>query len=148
MKRSTPSSTARTAREVFVDTSGFYSLLVAGDDQHSLAARILEKAGDRQTRFLTTDYVLDETVTLLVARGHRRLVAPFLQATLGSTACRIEWTEPARFSETVAFLLKHEDHPWSFTDCLSFVVMKTLRLREALTKDINFEQAGFVALLR
>ena len=44
--------------------------------------------------------------------------------------------------------MKHDDPTWSFTDCLSFVVMKDLRLRDALTKDAYFDQAGFVALLR
>jgi predicted nucleic acid-binding protein len=145
MKKSTPSSTAR---EVFVDTSGFYALLVAADEQHARAAQILKTAAGRHARFVTTDYILDETVTLLVARGHRQLVAAFLRTTLDSSACRVEWTDAGRFSETAAFLLKHQDHPWSFTDCLSFVVMKAHHLREALTKDVNFEQAGFVALLR
>ncbi len=145
MKKSTPSSTAR---EVFIDTSGFYALLVAADEQHPRAAQILKTAAGRSARFLTTDYVLDETVTLLVARGHRQLIAAFLRTTLDSSACRIEWTDAARFSETTTLLLKHQDRPWSFTDCLSFVVMKALHLRDALTKDVNFEQAGFAALLR
>jgi predicted nucleic acid-binding protein len=48
----------------------------------------------------------------------------------------------------VSFLGKHGDHDGSFTDCVSFVVMKHLRLRRALTKDRNFEEAGFTALLR
>jgi predicted nucleic acid-binding protein len=56
--------------------------------------------------------------------------------------------DPERFSATVSFLAKHADHGWSFTDCASFVVMKELRLRNALTKDVHFEEAGFVALLR
>ena len=42
----------------------------------------------------------------------------------------------------------HVDQPWSYTDCLSFRIMKERRLRDALTKDAHFEQAGFVALLR
>ena len=37
---------------------------------------------------------------------------------------------------------------WSFTDCLSFVVMQAHELRDALTADAHFEQAGFRALLR
>jgi hypothetical protein len=136
------------ARETFVDTSGFYALLVASDDGHAEAARLLASARERLARFVTTDYVLDETVTLLVARGHRHLVQAFLQATLQASACRVEWTDPERFSRTAAFLQKHADHVWSFTDCLSFVVMQELRLREALTKDAHFTEAGFVALLR
>ena len=39
------------------------------------------------------------------------------------------------------------DKEWSLTDCISFVVMEDEGLREALTGDRHFEQAGFVALL-
>jgi len=136
------------AAETFVDTSGFYALLVSRDQEHDRAASLLKVAQQRQAGFVTTDYVLDETVTLLVARGHRHLIQPFLQITLRSSACRIEWTDPDRFSKAAAFLTKHDDQDWSFTDCVSFVVMKHLRLSRALTKDKNFEQAGFSALLR
>ncbi len=54
---------------------------------------------------------------------------------------------PERFLNVQTFFLKHADQAWSFTDCLSFHVMKQARLRESLTKDTQFEQAGFVALL-
>lgn len=136
------------ARQTFVDTSGFYALLVGHDDMHHRASRLLRAARHTRATFVTTDHVLDETLTLFVARDHRNLVAPFLQATLRSSACRIEWTDEERFSKAVAFMEKHADHAWSFTDCLSFVVMTDLGLRDALTKDIHFDQAGFVALLR
>jgi hypothetical protein len=40
------------------------------------------------------------------------------------------------------------DKEWSWADCISFVVMQERGLRQALTTDEHFEQAGFVALLR
>lgn len=136
------------AGETFVDTSGFYALLVTRDDCHQAAVHLLQQAAARRQRFITTDYVIDETLTLLKARGHRRLLAGFIDSVRHSTACRIEWTDSERFSETVTFFLKRLDHDWSFTDCLSFRVMAELGLREALTKDSHFEAAGFVALLK
>jgi predicted nucleic acid-binding protein len=39
------------------------------------------------------------------------------------------------------------DKQWSLTDCISFVVMQRKRIKEALTGDHHFEQAGVVALL-
>lgn len=39
------------------------------------------------------------------------------------------------------------DKSWSLTDCISFEVMRSMGLTEALTGDRDFEQAGFVRLL-
>jgi predicted nucleic acid-binding protein len=136
------------ARETFIDTSGFYALLVKRDDMHEAAARVLGNAAKRRARFVTTDYVLDETVTLLCARGHAHLVAPFLESTLKSQACTVDWMNPDRFAQAAAILSKHHDQGYSFTDCVSFATMKARSLRDALTKDDHFNKAGFVALLR
>jgi predicted nucleic acid-binding protein len=136
------------ANETFVDTSGFYALLVKGDDRHGVAVRVLREARRRKRRFVTTDYVLDETATLLKARSHGHLLAAFFDSLRTSHACRIEWTDADRFHSAQGFFLKHVDQAWSFTDCLSFRVMKDLHLREALTKDGHFHEAGFVALLK
>lgn len=136
------------ARELFVDTSGFYALLVKRDAGHPAARKILRRAAQGRRRLVTTDYVLDETATLLKARGETRLGASLFERVFASNACRIEWTVESRFIQLSSFFLKHADQAWSFTDCLSFLVMKELRLPEALTTDMHFEQAGFVALLK
>jgi uncharacterized protein len=136
------------AREAFIDTSGFCALLIKRDDMHEKAAKLLAAAAKRQARFVTTDYVLDETVTLLCARGHGHLVGLFLKSTLNSQACVVDWMSPERFAEAAAFLDKYLEHGYSFTDCVSFVTMKARGLRDALTKDEHFGVAGFVALLR
>ena len=135
------------AHEIFVDTSGFYALLVKRDDRHRQAGEFLSESRSRKGRFLTTDYVLDETATLLKARGHGHLVPVLLDSVFGSTICTVEWTDADRFRATSDFFNKHEDQAWSFTDCLSFVVMKPRRIREALTKDAHFREAGFQPLL-
>ena len=133
--------------ETFIDTSGFYALLVTKDNRHAAVRTFMHRAAEERLPLVTTDYVLDETATLLVARGLQRLTAPFFDRMLTSKACRIEWTDSERFLATVRFLTQHQDKSWSFTDCLSFVVMEELSLRNALTKDHHFRQAGFTALL-
>ena len=42
----------------------------------------------------------------------------------------------------------HTDKDWSLTDCVSFEIMRERGIREALTPDSHFPQAGFTALLR
>ena len=134
--------------DIFVDTSGYYALLVKQDDRHMVASRVLREARKRKRRFVTSDYVLDETATLLKARGHGHLLQPFFESVLASQVCRIEWTDSERFHAVQAFFLKHADQPWSFTDCISFCLMRESGLREALTKDGHFHEAGFVVLLK
>jgi predicted nucleic acid-binding protein len=136
------------ANEIFVDTSGFYALLIKGDDRHEAAFRVLREARRRKRRFVTSDHVLDESATLLKARGHSHLLHAFFDSLQTSHACRTEWTDADRFQTAQAFFLKHEDQAWSFTDCLSFCLMKELKLRDALTKDGHFHDAGFAALLK
>ena len=51
---------------------------------------------------------------------------------------RLEWVGPDRFELAKAYFRKHADHDYSFIDCTSFVVMRELRLRDALTTDRHF----------
>jgi uncharacterized protein len=135
------------AHDIFVDTSGFYALLVARDDQYEAASQILRESARQKRRFFTTDYVLDETATLLKVRGHRHLLKGLFESVLASSACRTIWTDAEVFSSTCSFFLKHQDQDWSFTDCVSLVVMRRERTREALTKDTHFAEAGCHVLL-
>ncbi len=136
------------ARELFIDTSGFFALLARRDPKHAAARRVLRKAQAEKRRLVTTDYVLDETVTLLKARGEGHLAEPLFERVFQSFACRVAWTGEEQFHEARTYFIKHRDQSWSFTDCASFCLMKKLKLNESLTTDIHFEQAGFQALLR
>jgi len=42
---------------------------------------------------------------------------------------------------------RHDDKEWSFTDCVSFAVMRELKIADAFTTDNHFAQAGFNPLL-
>lgn len=144
MKKSTKSFTGIKS---FVDTSGFYALLVKNDPMHEKASRLLALAAQSKKQFVTTDYVLDETATLLRARGLGHLAGAFFETVFSSTACQIHWMDSEGFARTRRFFLKHQDQPWSFTDCFSFVVMRALGLGAAITADAHFRHAGFNPLL-
>ena len=136
------------AADVFVDTAGVLALWDAGDEHHRRAVRLQEELGRRNRRFLTTEYVADETVTLLLVGHSHAAAADFLQTIERSEALRLEWIDPARFHSASAWFRKHADKDWSFTDCVSFVVMRELRIRDAFTTNRHFRQAGFTPLLK
>jgi predicted nucleic acid-binding protein len=133
--------------KIFVDTSGFFCFLSPRDVSHEEAVEILKKAQRAKQLFVTTDYIIDETATLLNARGIGHLAGIFFDTVNSSHVCRIEWMDQERFAWTQNYFEKHLDHIWSFTDCFSFLIMKELKLRNALTKDRHFKEAGFAPLL-
>ena len=135
------------AHETFIDTSGFYALLVEADSAHAAAVKWLSAARSRRACVVTTDYVLDETATLLKARGHGDLVGAFFDQLDRSEVCTVLSVDRDQFGRARAFFVKHADHGYSFTDCTSFVVMGERGIREALSKDAHFAEAGFRPLL-
>ena len=82
------------AADVFVDTAGFLALWDAGDEHHGRAVELQEELARRNRRFLTTEYVVDETVTLLLVRHSHAAAADFLQTIEKSEALRLEWIDP------------------------------------------------------
>src|SRR5438067_767890 len=136
------------AADVFMDSAGFLALWVASDEHHATALRLQRQLARDQRRFLTTEYVADETVTLLLVRHSQRAAVDFLNTVEQSEALHLEWIDPARFQAGADWFRKHADKEWSFTDCVSFAVMRELRVRDAFTTDRHFRQAGFVPLLK
>ncbi len=134
-------------RERFIDTSGFYAILARHDSKHAKARAILRDAAKKKSTFVTTDYVIDETATLLHAKALSHILPDLFDIVFESKACAIEWMDQDRFLKTRTLFLKHRDQSWSFTDCSSFIVMKELRITEVLTKDKHFIEAGFTSLL-
>lgn len=134
-------------RDAFVDTSGLYALVDKRDGQHVRARAAVEKLVRGGRKLVVTDYVVAETVTLARARGGANVALRALDLVEQSAGIRIEWIGTERFDATKKFIRKHADHSYSFTDCSSFVVMRELRLEQALTSDAHFAEAGFQTLL-
>jgi predicted nucleic acid-binding protein len=136
------------ATDVFMHSVGFLALWDAGDEHHTAAVRLQKRLAQQRRRFLTTDYIVDETVTLLLVRHSHAAAVDFLETIERSEALRLEWIGPERFQAAGAFFRKHSDKEWSFTDCVSFAAMREFHVREAFTTDHHFKQAGFVPLLK
>ncbi len=130
-----------------MDSAGFLALWDASDEHHRAAVDLQQELREKKRRFLTTEYVADETATLLLIRHSHRAASDFLDTIERSEALRLEWIDPARFHAAAVWFRRHTDKEWSFTDCVSFALMRELRLRDAFTTDHHFRQAGFVPLL-
>lgn len=135
------------SREVFVDTSVLYALIDKRDSVHRAAREVVASLVQAGRRLVVSDYVVAESVNLANARGGSAVARRVLDLIEQSAGVRMEWIGTDRFELTKMFFRKHADYGYSFTDCTSFVLMRQLRLAEALTTDKHFVEAGFSSLL-
>jgi predicted nucleic acid-binding protein len=130
-------------KPLFVDTAGWVACADEADPAHSstMAARDgwLEAGG----ALVTTDYVADETLTLLRLRLGLDAAEAWWRQVDASQRLEWEYVDLARADKARGLFFRYRDKDFSFTDCTSFVVMQELKLREVLTTDRHFAQAGF-----
>ncbi len=136
------------APDLFLDTSGLYSALDNRDSAHIATANWIREAVSSGNSLVTTDYVLTESLNLAVARRGHHVAERILDFVDQSQALRLMPVYEEYFKRATLFFRKHADKNYSFTDCTSFVVMQDLGLRQVLTTDHHFRQAGFVPLLK
>jgi predicted nucleic acid-binding protein len=135
-----------TATEVFFDTSGFFALMDERDNLHCKAVGWL-RSRRGQVRPVTTEWVVGETCTLLVARKRPHLVAKFLDYIDRSAALLLINPDDTLLHSAKAMIRQQADKGYSFVDCLSFCLMNERKITEALTTDAHFRKAGFTALM-
>lgn len=128
---------------LFVDTAGWMSLADASDPRHEASVRARDRHLEGGGILVTSDYVTDETLTLIRIRMNLRAAERWWKQVAGSSRIRWEWIGPERAEKARKWFFRWKDQAFSFTDCTSFVVMRDLRIRRALTTDKHFITAGF-----
>jgi predicted nucleic acid-binding protein len=100
----------------------------------------------RQNRqpLVTTDYILDELLTLLKLRESYRVAVAAGEALWQQGVARMERISSEDFTRSWEVFRQYHDQEWSFTDCTSKVVMERLRITQAFAFDSHFEQFGTV----
>lgn len=133
-------------KAIFVDSAGWMACADAADPAHARATAARDAALEAGRVLVTTDYVVDETLTLVRMRLGLPAAEAWWSQVDGSTRVRWQWIDPSRAEKARGLFFRHRDKESSFTDCTSFVVMRELRLRDVLTTDRHFRQAGFQIL--
>ena len=133
-------------KALFVDTAGWMACADRGDPAHGPARDARDAALLGGRILVTTDYVVDETLTLIRMRLGIDAAEAWWRQVAGSPRLRWERIDVARADRAREAFFRHRDKEYSFTDCTSMVVMLELRLKQALTTDRHFAQMGFQVL--
>ena len=128
--------------KIFVDTSGWVGLFVANDENHEKAVSIFENIKRGKMSIYTSDYVLDETITTILARGNHKQSVIAGKVLFTSEIIKIVYVYTDYFRATWELYQKYRDKQFSFTDVSSFSIIKDLNIKKAFAFDQDFIQAG------
>jgi len=136
--------------KVFADTSFLIALYDNTDEYSKSAHKILKSLKDTLQEVFISDYIFDETVTLLLDThhyyGYLRAKAFNADVTL-KKVCHLTFISEILFEQARDIFFRYnKDKSWSFTDCTSFALMKDFDINRVLSFDKHFSEMGFKLL--
>ncbi|HVA46287.1 MAG TPA: PIN domain-containing protein [Pirellulales bacterium] len=131
--------------QVFADAFYFFAVLNPNDAAHQ---RALAYATQHNENVVTTAWVLTELADGLATTDKRHVFAQLVGRLQADPDTEIVPPSEELMVRGTELYDSRPDKKWSLTDCISFVVMHDRGIREALTGDHHYEQAGFTALLK
>lgn len=126
---------------IFVDTGGWFALTVPIDPDHQRAVDWIAKRSDP---LVTTDYIIDETLTLLRSRGEQKRALTLGEDFFERSAAVIYKITEADVQAAWLIFREYKDKEWSFTDCTSKVIIENLKITSVLAFDKHFRQFGSI----
>ena len=133
--------------EVFLDTGYSIALSVESDEHHERAEKLAEQLEAEQTPLVTTQAILLEIGNALSKERYRAAAVELFDALEEDPLVEIVPLTEEIFAQALDLFRNRSDKEWGLVDCVSFIVMQERGIKEALTPDKHYEQAGFRALL-
>jgi uncharacterized protein len=128
---------------LFVDTWGWVTLADHDQPRHAAAAKFFDDRSRAPGRIVTSNFVLDESFTMLFARRPFALASRFCSSLMASPRLTVEFVNHDRFNAAFKFRLKLADKPRiSFTDITSMIIMRELGILDVMTDDDHFQHVG------
>jgi len=130
---------------VFIDTSGWLALGYRQDSIHDPASRLYRELRGQGASVLTSDYVLDELVTVLFAGEVTNETLRFVKGVLFAATrgyLLLERITPEHILATLKLRYRLDIPHASLTDLTTMVVMQQRGIKQILTGDPIFIKAG------
>ena len=127
---------------VFVDTGAWVSIAMKRDGRHKSAVQQLQDFQKQSITLITSDYILDEVLTLVRMRTTHDNAKQIGQSILRSPVVRLKRINEMIWQKAWKIFQRYGDKMWSFTDCTSFALMDQMNLVHAFSFDHNFREYG------
>ena len=135
---------------IFVDSGAWIGLLNPKDQHYNVAVTIYNRLKNQRVAIVTTDYVIDETITRLrydVSHLAAVKFLDFINRVEEQNVLTVVSIDSALFQEAVELFRQYDSVRFSFTDCTSFAVCRKNQISEAFAFDEHFAIME-IALLR
>ena len=131
---------------IFVDTGAFVAHHVRGDQYHHQATRIWNQLRQNKAHCITSNFVLNETATLIGRRTSYKFASQVVRTLYASPHLEILRVTQEIELKALDLFGKYGDQKVSFTDCTSFSLMQTHRLTQVFCFDRHFDAPGFIRI--
>ena len=132
---------------IFLDTGFLLALVSERDENHGRVLDVLDsyRGASLWDQVVTTNHVVAETITAVrfkaephnLPKGHA-LAVDIGRSLYDGAFGRVYDVTSDEERRAFEYFTRHQDKTYSFVDCISFVVMDKLGIREALSVDADF----------
>jgi len=133
-------------KTVFIDTGAWFALADRSDQYHQQAVEIYPDLLKRYHHLSTTNLVIAETYILVRrALGYQPAIT-FLENISASPRVEKIFSDRVLEEKAEGILRKYQDQDFSYTDAVSFAVMRQYKIEKAFSFDEHFIIAGFLSV--
>ena len=129
---------------IFVDSGGWFASVVTDDDDYEMARNWLE---ENKEPLFTTNYIVDETLTLLRARGENQKALEVGNLFFRGLLADVYHLSKDDVLQTWEIFRKFSDKDLSFTDCSCKFICEKFGITQAFSFDKHFRQFGTVVIV-
>ena len=129
--------------DIFVDSSAWIALTDKDDSHHINAASSYPSIFRNHKTLVTSNLVIAETYIVILKELRPKAAIEFLERIKASPRILKIYSNENIETEAEGILTKYMDQDFSYTDAVSFVIMKRQKIRKAFCFDKHFVTAGF-----
>lgn len=129
---------------IFVDTGAWVALADEDDAHHRNAVSIFPSLLKTSKILVTSNLVIAESyILILKCLGHDSAIS-FLEHINSSPRITRAYSTPELEKEAETILKKYMDQDFSYTDAVSFAIMRQHKISRAFSYDKHFQTMGFL----
>ena len=130
-------------KALLVDSGAWYALADRSDRHHRQAIEFYRQIFKEFQQLITTNLIIAETYTLIRrALGHAPGVS-FLNNLSASPRVMMVFSDQEIEKNAQEIIRRNKDQDFSYTDAVSFALMRQKNITQAFTFDQYFKSAGF-----